>query len=45
MDPEAYQQARVAAVVSRKKLGVWLAEAIREKIAREGGTDVSKANR
>ena len=32
---EAYHQARVGAVTSKKSLGQWLEEAIREKLARE----------
>ena len=32
---EAYHQARVAAVTSKKSLGQWLEEAIGEKLARE----------
>ena len=34
--PDAYHQARVAAVTSQKSLGQWLEEAISEKLAREG---------
>jgi hypothetical protein len=37
VDPEALHQARVAAVISKKTLGVWLEEAIQEKIQREKG--------
>ena len=33
---DAYHQARVAAVTSKKSLGQWLEEAISEKLAREG---------
>ena len=32
---EAYYEARVAAVTSRKSLGQWLEEAIQEKLDRE----------
>ena len=32
---DAYHEARVAAVISGKTVGVWLEEAIREKIGRE----------
>ena len=32
---DAYHQARVGAVTSKKSLGQWLEEAIREKLARE----------
>ena len=32
---DAYYEARVAAVTSRKSLGQWLEEAIREKLDRE----------
>lgn len=35
VDPEVLQQARVAAVSSKKTLGKWLGEAILEKIERE----------
>ena len=35
LDRDAYQEARVAAVIARKTLGQWLAEAIREKVERE----------
>ena len=37
MEPEALHQARVAAVTQRKTLGVWLEEAISEKLEREQG--------
>ena len=33
---DAYHQARVAAVTSKKTIGQWLEEAISEKLAREG---------
>ena len=33
---DAYHQARVAAVTSKKSMGQWLEEAISEKLAREG---------
>ncbi len=33
---DAYHQARVAAVTTKKSLGRWLEEAISEKLAREG---------
>ena len=32
---DAYHQARVAAVPSKKTIGQWLEEAIREKLAKE----------
>jgi predicted HicB family RNase H-like nuclease len=32
---DAYHQARVAAVTSKKSLGQWLEEAISEKVAKE----------
>ncbi len=32
---DAYHQARVAAVTSKKSMGQWLEEAISEKLARE----------
>ena len=32
---DAYHQARVAAVMSKKSLGLWLEEAISEKLAKE----------
>ena len=35
MRPEILQQARIAAVTSKKTLGKWLEEAIMEKIERE----------
>ncbi len=35
---DAYHQARVAAVTSKKSLGQWLEEAISEKLAREETT-------
>ena len=35
MNEEAYHQARVAAVTSKKSLGQWLEEAISEKLERE----------
>ena len=35
MSEEAYHQARVAAVSSKKSLGQWLEEAIFEKLSRE----------
>ncbi|MDO8749804.1 MAG: hypothetical protein Q7K03_01485 [Dehalococcoidia bacterium] len=35
LDPEVYQQARVAAVASRKTVGQWLEEAIKENLERE----------
>ena len=35
VDPEVLQQARIAAVTSKKTLGKWLEEAIVEKIERE----------
>jgi len=42
LNPEAYHEARIAAVTARQTLGQWLEEAIREKIEREkGGNDVS----
>ena len=36
IDPEAWHKARVAAVAAQKHVGDWLAEAINEKIEREG---------
>ncbi len=33
---DAYHQARIAAVTSKKSLGQWLEEAISEKVAKEG---------
>jgi hypothetical protein len=41
MHRAAYHEAKVAAVISGKTVGVWLEEAIREKIEREqkGGDD------
>ena len=35
MNPDAYHQARVAAVMARKTIGKWLEEAIQEKVERE----------
>jgi hypothetical protein len=35
MHRDAYHEARVAAVISGKTVGVWLEEAIREKTGRE----------
>ena len=35
VDPEVLHQARVASVTSKKTLGMWLEEAITEKIERE----------
>jgi len=35
VDREALHQARIAAVTAKKTLGVWLEEAIAEKIKRE----------
>lgn len=35
MNEEAYHQARVASVSSKKSLGQWLEEAITEKLQRE----------
>jgi len=35
IDPEAVHQARIAAVTADKTLGLWLEEAIAEKIKRE----------
>ena len=37
LDRDAYQQARVAAVVARKTIGKWLEDAIQEKLEREKG--------
>ena len=46
IDREALYQARLAGVASRKTLGQWLEEAIREKLDREKGAgDVSKTDR
>jgi len=39
MKPSAQRQAKIAAVIAGKTLGVWLEEAIEEKIARERGKD------
>ncbi|MDP6496093.1 MAG: hypothetical protein QGI09_11955 [Dehalococcoidia bacterium] len=44
LDREAYQQARVGAVMARKTIGEWLEEAIREKVEREG-TNVAQTDR
>ena len=45
LDPDVYQQARVAAVTARKTVGQWMADAIREKLAREKeDADVTKAD-
>ena len=43
---DAYHEARVAAVISGKTGGVWLEEAIREKIGREqqGGHNVTETD-
>jgi len=35
LDPEVLREARIEALRSRKKLGEWLEEAIKEKIERE----------
>ena len=35
VDPKVLQQARIAAVTSKKTLGKWLEEAITEKVERE----------
>jgi hypothetical protein len=35
MYEEAYHQARIASVSSKKSLGLWLEEAIAEKVRRE----------
>ena len=35
INPEVLHQARVVAVTSKKTLGEWLEEAIKEKIAKE----------
>jgi len=35
IDPEVLHEARVAAVTSKRTLGKWLEEAIKEKIKRE----------
>ena len=37
MDREILHQARVAAVIRRMTLGMWLEEAVLEKVAREQG--------
>ena len=39
MKPSAQRQAKIAAVIAGKTLGVWLEEAIAEKVAREGGNN------
>ena len=46
MHRAVYHEAKVAAVISGKTVGVWLEEAIREKIGREqqGGHNVSKTD-
>jgi hypothetical protein len=46
MHRAVYREARVAAVISGKTVGVWLEEAIREKIQREqqGGHNVSETD-
>ena len=36
MLPSAHRQAKIAAVTEGKTLGVWIEEAIREKVEREG---------
>ncbi len=36
INEDAYHQARIAAVMSKKNIGQWLEEAISEKLAREG---------
>ncbi len=45
IDPDSIYLARVAAVTARKPLGKWLAEAIREKIARETKTEKGKGSK
>ena len=44
IDPDVLHQARVTAVTARKTLGVWLEEAIQEKIERDrkGGSNVTE---
>ena len=37
MNPEAYHQAKIAAVTARMTIGRWLEEAIQEKLEREKG--------
>ena len=45
MLPSAHRQAKIAAVTEGKTLGVWIEEAIREKVEREGSPRESgKAN-
>ena len=36
MLPSAHRQAKIAAVTEGKTLGLWIEEAIREKVEREG---------
>jgi predicted HicB family RNase H-like nuclease len=36
--PSAHRQAKIAAVTEGKTLGVWIEEAIREKVEREGSS-------
>ena len=45
MEPQALRQARIAALIVGKTVGLWLEEAIQEKIERERGqTDVTEAD-
>ena len=46
INPDAYHEARVAAVTSKKTLGEWLEDAIREKLARDkGNRNVTQSDR
>ena len=38
MLPSAHRQAKIAAVTEGKTLGLWIEEAIREKVEREGAS-------
>ena len=38
MLPSAHRQAKIAAVTEGRTLGVWIEEAIREKVEREGSS-------
>ena len=38
MLPSAHRQAKIAAVTEGKTLGVWIEEAIRDKVEREGSS-------
>ena len=46
LNREAYRLARIQSVIEEKKLGEWLDEAIREKLARlQGGKHVHQTDR